>query len=449
MAPMEVRMQLRNGVFYKLVDIEAQNLEVLEENIVRDKGMTRHRKTQTTPFQEFLNALTKNNYKIDDETLVKTANELFTIDTDTFDSVRMDSLSDDNIIDAYSDNSKRYFETLFTKKILLTLFSKDSIDLNTLILELTKFITTEYQKSMPNYLKSWQAAKNEKNVIKDESLDFYRNLRPDLLQLIHNQHFGEPQVTLIEWYDLHYLTHGIAKLPSYKTLHPNGILDIYPKDTFFQKPNRGRIANFGLIKNIPSANLGIFRSIDKSTADLRKDTVNTESRCPDRLYMEHPRKSRNNRDSWLYRAFSNGLSQGYVNGLSGSVVLECRLLLFFMLSIESNHYQPQLLKPEKISEHSYALIQQYMLLVLSSFVYFEGGHTINEIMNVLNLRVVKTAVQDVFPKKNYLFSVENLFVRNPNVIQALKESLIETAKFHAQMNAKEKVHEEIVTRFSR
>jgi hypothetical protein len=144
----------------------------------------------------------------------------------------MFSEKNSDIIDAYNDNCRRYFESILAKKILMSMIVKPAA-LKELITDLTGFLKTEYTlANYTKYLSQWQKAKGGTPPGRD-ALDFFAELRKDLIILIEEKHFtgqwkknrrgnweeGGSDLEkkqgsiknnlLIDLYDLHYLTHGI------------------------------------------------------------------------------------------------------------------------------------------------------------------------------------------------------------------------------------------------
>ncbi|MHB1948700.1 MAG: hypothetical protein ACYCQI_11385 [Gammaproteobacteria bacterium] len=285
-----------------------------------------------------------------------------------------------------------------------------------------------------------------KEVKEDDLNVSYRVFRPDLVNLLNENHFlNYSDQTLLNLYDLHYLTHPISHLKSYQERHPDGILEIYDnsrkkRNPYFLPLNRGRISNFGYSKDTPSYHLGIFRSVDQTPHDMRKSSLSSSAtRCPDRLYMVHPRIARTNLQNWLHQCFANGNNSCYVNGLSGSILLEIRLLLFFYSAVKKKHYQCKFIKDDDLDKYDFALLKNYLRLVIGLFVYFEGGHTFSEILSVFHLAETKTETKAILQSSAIIFSTETLLLADPLIVKLMQESLIETIKFYSVCNLKREV----------
>ncbi len=310
--------KLDNGKLYDLGVLKAAGLEVIDNNIVRHRGMKRLPDNQSTPFQEMLHHIKKRQDKLSPAEWQALINSLCTIPSING-PAKMHSDKDEDIIRAYNDNSRRYFESRLAKYLLSALPTSNPL-LAELISNLTTFLVGEYKNSnYTKYVTQWQNAQKGKIPNRD-NLSFYAALRPDLVTLCQENHFfpswqksseklwsnettAEQQKkqsrhskAVLSLYDLHYLTHSISKLETYKKHFSNGILEIYTDDNrFFSPVHRGRVNGYGFTVNNPSSNLGVLRSSDVCPPDMRKSKVfSKETRCPDRLYLEHPKVTRTN-----------------------------------------------------------------------------------------------------------------------------------------------------------
>lgn len=439
-------MKLKSGIAYQ--PQKMQGLEVIDDNIVRPKGMCRLQSKNKTAFQQLLIEIHHKDYLISVEQFKSLSIQLLQIPSlSQRGKITLFSHDDALIIDAYNDSAKRHFDSLFAKKILIYIANskKYASSLSLLIQELTHFYTEEYKTHSPDFLKKWNEAKSGQKV-KDESLDFFSDLRPDLVNLVKEKHFNTNDNLIIKLYDFHYLTHSISSLASYQNRHPNGIFEIYNKksNTYYSSKNRGRIHGYGFSVNTPSYSLGIFRSIDKTPYDMRKSSLTSNTtRCPDRLYIEHPGEARKNPLSWLNYGFSNPLNSCFVLGLSGSTLLEARALLFFIHSINQGHYHCKFLSSNFYQDID--LIRHYLLFIISLFVYFEGGHTLSEILTVFEIEEVSSMFDKTLAKDNEsnVISRKTLIHNQEPILDLMKEALIDTAKYYSTLQTMEIIHDKI------
>lgn len=439
-------MKLKNGASYH--PEKMQGMEVIDENVVRHAGMTRIKSKNKTAFQRLLTDIANNNYSISDEKFKAIAEHLLYIPPlKERGKLQMFSNDDSVIIDAYNDTTKRHFDSFFAKKILIFLLNSKQYapSLSLLIQEITNFYTEEYKTHSPEFLVKWNDAKSGKTV-NDESLEFFSASRPDLVNLIKENHFNNKDNLILNLYDFHYLTHAISSLASYQKRHPDGIFEIYNKksNTYYSNKNRGRISGYGLSLNNPSYHLGIFRSIDKTPYDMRKSSLTSNTtRCPDRLYMEHPCNARQNPLNWLNYGFFNQYNSGYVLGLSGSTLLEARAMIFFILSIINNQYQCKFIDQDFFKDKT--SLNHYFLLIISMFVYFEGGHTLSEILTVFEIDEVRSFINNALANKEEsdVLSKKTLIFNQEDILMIMKDAFIETAKYHFTLDEMEKVRFEI------
>jgi hypothetical protein len=444
---------LRNGVVIKVDELKTNEQEVIDNNIVRHIGMTRLPSKDKTPFQLLLEKIKLDPTPLTNEAFTQLARELFYISPlKKVKTSRLITEKDQVFIDAYNDNFRRLFETLFAKKIIEHILHSSNIqNLEKMINEITLFLTREHTASDEKFLTTWQQAKSGIKDEKNDSLNFFSDLRPNLVTLLKKDFLSdEKNQPILKLYDLHYLTHPITDLKSYKKRHPKGIAEIYDSKyenrfTFFCPRHRGRINGFGFNKDNPSRHIGILRSIDQAPYDMISPTLSAVTRCPDRLYMEHPKSARVDLHNWLHHCFSHGYNSSYVNGLSGSILIEIRSMLFFLAAINDKYYECSLLKPNDILEKNHQLIKEYFLLLTSLFIYFEGGHTFSEILAVFEINDVKAIMNEVLKsdKKSDKISKESLLFKNKDMMTLMKTSLIETMKFHSVCTAKHAVHDEL------
>ncbi|WP_298626262.1 hypothetical protein [uncultured Legionella sp.] len=431
-------MKLRNGS--EFIPGKKKTLEAIDNNIVRYIGMHRLPSRKKTPFQELLDTIIKNNYELTEAQFT----ELFTniLSTPSLQNdEKMFSSDDSDIIDAYNDNSRRYFESLWARKIIDFFEAQNSASLKTFIIEMKAFLISQYTREHP-YLKEWHAAQDGKQVT-DDNLAHYALLRKNLIVLINHGHFNSNNI-LLDLFDLHYLTHSLARLDSYKTFHPTGYIKCYTENShFYSNQKRGRVTGYGFNQDEPSYHLGIMRSIDKTPYDMRRPKlISSETRCPDRLYMSHPKEVRNDPQNWLHQAFSNPYNSLYVNGLSGSMLLEINAVLFFMKGIQTGLYKPSHLTNEQSHQEHFKLLKQYLLMISAVFIYFEGGHTLTEIMSVFYLEKVTNSIQTVLGEPKGTFSLHDFMLSCPEVYPLIKESLIDAAKYQARQDNVQRINDE-------
>lgn len=444
--------QLKNGKFFD--PKKMKDMEVIDNNIVRHKGMTRISSKNKTEFQELLEKLSAGDLLTQSsEDIIQ---KLFAIPSvRDRPSERLSKSTDKSIMDANNDNFRRYFESLFAKKLLTYILNSPHYEgVSLLIQDMTSFLTQEYRQHNPEFLDLWEKVSKEGHQITDNDSDLFTfcSFHPDLLNLIKENHFSSKRADLLAAsYELHYLTHQVVRLKPYIERHPEGIVDIYKKSSLFTAQNRGRTFGFGFNKRNPSYNLGILRSVDQAPLDLKKSSLTSqETRCADRLYMEHPKIARSNKDSWLHYSFSNSYNSHYVNGLSGSTLLEIRLVLFFIASVTNNHYKCKFINENILFGNDLQLLKNYFRLILGVFAYIEGGHTLSEILCVFELNEVAPLINSALLHKDKTpaLCLQTLITGDKDIKPIILNALIETQHFYSICQQKKKIHAEIET-FSR
>lgn len=111
-----MQLRLKNGA--KFDPQNSKGLETVDDNIVRHTGMHRLASKEPTPFQLLLNTIKENNYKLTKKQLDVLIDKILRLPTNEDIAQGMFSPDDGDIIDAYNDNCRRFFDSILTKKIL-------------------------------------------------------------------------------------------------------------------------------------------------------------------------------------------------------------------------------------------------------------------------------------------------------------------------------------------
>jgi hypothetical protein len=425
-------MKLKNGV--KVDKKTLAKYEVIDNNIVRHPGVTRLQSDKKTPFQTLLTEVIEKKFVLSDDELSDILKRVLTTPQSTPEDKHLFSEDNQDIIDCWNDGSRRYFDSMLAKNIMNHFLSSKHSTLSPFIKNVTDFLKSEYRAHDKARLKVWSNIRKgyEYKRIKESNLADFALLRKNMIELIKDEHFTDSSF-ILELLDLHYLTHAAGRLPSYKVLHPTGTLKSYTENSIFYKTkNRGRVTGFGFNHNNPSYHLGTMRSIDKTPHDMRRPRlISSETRCPDRLYMVHPKVARRHPENWLNQAFSNPYNSTYVNGLSGSTLLAINAILFYICSQEGDASVQ-----EAIREDNFKLLKNYWLMVVCLFIYFEGGHTLTEVMDVFNLSRIQSNLETVLKTPQDTFSLQTILLDDPEIYKLVAQSLIETAKYQAVIDSK-------------
>jgi hypothetical protein len=387
-------------------------LETLDHNVVRHVGMRRISSDTPTPFQHLLFYLSSNPKADVDMKL------FFAVPP--FENRNITSMFTNNvttIMNCYNDNSRRYFESLFAKKILSHIQTCDRFsDLHALIRKLTTFYTSHYDRDNPAFLEEWKRAKQHNNV-SNEDLRFFSLLRPHLVEFDSD--------ILADLYDFHYLTHSISTISLYKKNHLQGICDLYHRSPYYSDKTRGRIYSRGWAQDRYSHNFGIFRSMDIVPQDMRTEKPSQVTRCPDRLYMTHPSVAMRNPFNWLHYFFTNPYNSMYVLGISGCILLEIRALMFYILcgGLVDNE-----------------LLNLYFLIISSLLIYFEGGHSFTEIFTVFELPEVKTFIKNTVHEE---INKDTIIYRE-EIVHLMKATLLDTVQYNDILERRRTYHDELL-----
>lgn len=412
--------------------------------------------------------------------------------------------------DINNDTSRRFFETVFAKKLLnytlnYTITSdpisqekiKDRIkkldQFTHFLLKLGEFII---QKS--NYTE-WKNSKNDSPPKHNSTLRQYaikrKSLQSSLETIVEsnykknknntwvinndiNQIYKNQKRMITNIYDLHYLQYscdkvGIDERGFRSKIYEDDLgLDssIYNKEPLYVK--RGRLDN-GYFAQKQSMHQGIFRSIDPTPYDLvnlKMDsslanennlTNDYNVRCPDRFEMDFPHQGYNkDKNSWLTSNFAKHVHP-VVNGMSGSMLCQLRFLIYCKNfcdkygsnkifakgtneQIKSDMFKEFIAKNKlNIPTFSFFQVRDYLRIVTGLFVFYEGGHSLNEIMSPFDLPIVQKRLKKTFPHHSVMLNFENILFKDNS--EALDSSIIETELYYTrQSQLRNNVHKDIL-----
>ncbi len=116
-------------------------------------------------------------------------------------------------------------------------------------------------------------------------------------------------------------------------------------------------------------------------------------------------------------------------------------MLFYILSIKERSYAiPVKLQP--VLKNT-LLIRDYFSMVMAMFIYFEGGHTLSEILSVFNISEVKQAINAAYGLSSHHESISDQILESPVFIKAFQEALCDTLHFEEALTLKKSVKEQI------
>jgi len=423
------------------------------------------------------------------------------------------NLSLEEKFDINNDSSRRFFETVFAKK-LLNYTINHKITNNSIHQEKIKYRIKnleEFTHFLLNlseivihkqHFNEWKNAKNDNPPNKNSTLKQYsakkKSLDSSLENIIeskyHDEEVFEKQKKIIaDVYDLHYLQYSSDKEGTDKGIKSKIYEDELGIDSNLYNSNplyvkRGRLDN-GFFRRIECKHQGILRSIDptpRNLVDLKmdsnlkkydgvtnKDFNDSNVRCPDRFEMDFPNKGNNSdKDSWLTSNFAKQVHP-VVNGMSGSILCQIRFLVYcknfcdkyridrkfpknsdeYIKNIKFIHFIKNYKKTYNrgIPSFRFSQVRDYLRIVTGLFVFYEGGHTLNEIMSPFDLDIVKKRLTQTFPnhseiidgrQKNVSLNFENILFKDN--LEVLDSSIIETEFYYKQIKLRNKLHNDIL-----
>ena len=419
-----------------------KGLEVVDSNVVRHTGASRIKSKKKTPFQELLAGIKDS---VSDKTALQVL-KVPTLRSTNPGDVGMFSREDQDIFDAWNDNSRRFFEIILAEKFLKHLIKTQGPMLEALIDDMTACLQSEYDKEgFPN-IAEWRKITTEGVItgINDLNLKGFASFRASLVELLKEKESKEASL-LLKLYDFHYLTHQASGLKSYQDHHPAGTLKSYTLNSkYYRGGNRGRIVGFAFNTDANSSHLGIMRQLDPTPTDLRLPKLSLITRCPDRLYLVKPSAGHRDRpDSFIHQSFQSPENSMYVNGLSGSALLEINTTLLHAICIQQGLFKSSRLKTDALIENHGEILKNYWLMIISMFVYFEGGHSFTETMSVFELENINTNIKTILGLPPGTFSAETIMFDRPEYLGLIKDALIETAQYQRIMDNKSAIHTQL------
>jgi hypothetical protein len=305
-------------------------------------------------------------------------------------------LSVDEKFDVNNDNQRRLFDTLFSKELLTGLAGNG--EKVAAVRKLSDEIVSFYKSSiLIDKVADWEAACNGTYTGDDQRLQQLVTQNDRAREAIDSLDLDvDGKKLLVDLYQRRYLNYMIDETDVYKEDHPEGIIKSKSNPLYFK---RGRLD--GDFRHADSMNVGILRSIDKSPADLRFSTVPEKqpgitpelyTRCPDRLNMADPGGMVDrDPDSWLSYNFLSGNSP-FVNGLSGSMLIEIRAMLYLKARLDAEGVEGNFLTSSAMVD----VLDDYFSAISGLYVYVDGGHSLFEIQSSFKQTWVKGAFISTF-----------------------------------------------------
>ncbi|MNU48652.1 hypothetical protein D3C71_375760 [compost metagenome] len=303
--------------------------------------------------------------------------------------------------DVTNDNQRRFFDTCFSKEMLTSIVSSDVK--MAAIRKLSDCIIAFYKSDiLTDKFSDWESACKGSYCGEDarfQQLVTQNDRARDAIEGLEIN--GDAKKLLLDLYQRRYLNYLVDETDAYKDDHPVGIVKSKTNPLYFK---RGRLdGDFG---RVSSMNVGILRSIDKSPVDFRFSTVPDKktgispelyTRCPDRLNMADPSGAvDSDPDSWLTYNFLSG-NTPFVNGLSGSMLIEIRGMLYLKERLDSGNFHEHFLKSADMVD----VLNDYFSVVSGLYVYVDGGHSLFEIQSSFKQTWVKGAFISTFEGREW------------------------------------------------
>lgn len=312
-------------------------------------------------------------------------------------------LSPDQKINVNNDNTRRYFDTVLAKKTLEKIGS-DKGRLNKLK-ELHRNVIKAYKQGvLKREFSDWESACKKQYQGTDGRLHQLETQIDRSREAISNLEISDDADEF--FYSLYcgrYLNYLIDETDTYKKNYPENIIKS-KSDPYYHK--RGRLD--GDFQIVDSRNTGILRNHDVCSQDLllknvpeKRDGIDPGlySRCPDRLNLADPGGMvDNDPDSWLSNNFNSG-NTPYVNGMSGSMLIEIRALIClkeYLKGIKDNPQADFLNDPSMIE-----VMNDYFTVMGCMYTYIDGGHSLFEIQSSFKQPWVASAFINQFEDKRW------------------------------------------------
>lgn len=343
-----------------------------------------------------------------------------------------------------NDPVRRAFESYYAKHALQDYFRspdtyKKFVDISN---NQVKYIKDNYVSAplFEKYEAAWKNQSFDTRIVGLDQLQGFYTRAEKTLETLNIS--PEARTALFDIYKHRYLSYALKNEPDAEAKLPAGHWDgVFDP---IKAPGKGRIelnAREGnLFRQADSHNVGILRNIDATPRDLRLNEpfnikyendyqsqllASASTRCPDRLEMQdpaHPDASKPG--SYLKTFFEKGTGT-YVNGPSGSIVIEQGAVR----ACKDVHGST---RPEDL--------ETYLAIQALLFIYVDGGHSMDEISYALTHPTVQDKLLQAFSEKPGFERIgDKLFMNYGALENAAKDAAI----FNDVLKAKDAVHQHI------
>jgi hypothetical protein len=391
-----------------------------------------------TPFQRALRGSETPFQRLETRAVFQSADETLRRNILNLD-VGYQKLSVDEKFSVNNDNQRRLFDTVFGREMISRIAECEHSRKQ--IRNLSDKILLVYKVNIVSgvYV-DWQAACAGTYCGKDSRFQQLMSQNQRVKEAVEVLEISaDAKNLLVDIYQRRYLNYLVDETDLYKSDHPVGILKS-KTDPFYFK--RGRLDGDFACRD--SLNMGILRSIDKAPGDLRfaaivekKEGIPDEifTRCPDRLNMADPSGVVDrDADSWLTYNFLSG-NTPYVNGLSGSMLIEIRGMLYLKEKLAGADSEADFLSTAEMVN----VLDDYFRLVTGLYVYVDGGHSLFEIQSSFKQKWVKGAFISTFEGAEWGEIGQDLYSNLRDFERAYRA----TKQFDKVLQNRESIHSEL------
>lgn len=277
-----------------------------------------------------------------------------------------------------NDGQRRLFDTLFAKELLTRVIRQHGAVLRRCSDGLLDFYRDDL---LIESFGEWQAASEGRYGGNDGRLQQLNIQVNRAQQAVATLALNDEEKQLcLDLYLRRYLNYLVDETEAYKGDHPKGIIKSKSNPLYFK---RGRLDGEFAVRD--SLSMGILRNLDACPTDLRFESHPSKregvaegmyTRCPDRLHMADPDSEVDqDPDSWLSYNFLSG-NTPYVNGLSGSMLVEIGGLVYARLKMRKGGAMDNPAARATLEE-----VDPYFRALAAMYVYIDGGHSLFEIQS--------------------------------------------------------------------
>ena len=327
-------------------------------------------------------------------------------------------LSEQEKHDVNNDPQRRFFDSVFARELLTNTVQEHGDALRGYSDSLLAFYRDDL---LADVHADWSAACNGQYTGADGRLQQLNIQSGRAREAVEALLLGEEDKAIcMDLYLRRYLAYLVDETQAYKDDHPKGIIKSKSNPLYFK---RGRLdGNFAMRESL---SMGILRNVDPCPVDLRFDRHPMRqpgipealyTRCPDRLHMANPDAPvDSDPDSWLSCNFLGGMTP-YVNGLSGSMLVEIGGLIYA---------RTRMLAARSTADAATAppdVVEAYFRALAGMYVYIDGGHSLFEIQSSFRQAWVASSLVKAFEDVRWAGLGQDLYADVPAFSRAWRQA---------------------------